>query len=110
MAGDCGSKKEKLANEKKDTIAIPVCVKKILDEAAKEIPPNLPLQVDEYSFRGKTVYLFTADCCDFYNIVYSDSCVQICAPGGGITGKGDGQCPDFVKEAKHIKLLWKKGE
>jgi len=108
MAGDCENKKEKLTNEKKDTTAIPVCVKKILDEAAKEIPANLPLQVDEYSFRGKTVFLFTADCCDFYNVVYSDSCVKICAPSGGITGKGDGQCPEFSKEARHVKLIWKK--
>ena len=111
MAGDCGNKKDKngdSVNPKEDTSAVPACVKKLLDDAAKDTPPTLPIQIDEYSYKGKRVYLVTADCCDFYNVVYDENCGRICAPSGGIAGTGDGQCPDFSKEAKHVRLVWKK--
>jgi len=32
----------------------------------------------------------------------------LCAPSGGITGKGDGKCPDFNEKAGEGKLIWKK--
>ena len=112
-ASECGKKKNetvvsatKIADASKDSI--PVCVKKIIDDANKETPPNPPLQVDEYLYNGKTVFLVTAPCCDFFNTVYDDSCKMICSPTGGITGQGDGKCKDFSTTAKHIKLIWKK--
>ena len=76
----------------------------------KEIPPNPPLQVDEYLYNGKKVFLFTAPCCDFFNMVYDDSCKAVCAPSGGITGKGDGKCEDFATTAKFVKSIWKNAE
>jgi hypothetical protein len=30
----------------------------------------------------------------------------ICQPDGGITGKGDGKCPDFDKNKTNEKLVW----
>lgn len=105
-ASECGKKKEKPIAE---TIAdsIPVCVRAMIDERQKEIPPNPPVQIDEYVYNGKTVYLFTAPCCDQFNVLYNDSCKMICSPSGGITGKGDGKCDDFSKTARHVKLIWK---
>lgn len=105
-ASECGKKK---ANSGGDVSrdSIPVCVRKILDEQNKEIPPNQPVQIDEYNYNGKTVYLFTAQCCDQYNVLYDDSCKMMCAPSGGIIGKGDGKCEGFTKEAKLIKTIWK---
>lgn len=105
-ASECGKKTNKTATEI-TTDSIPVCVQKIIDERNKEIPPNPPVQIDEYLYNGKTVFLFTAQCCDFYNTLYDDSCKMICSPTGGITGKGDGKCADFLKMAKHVKLIWK---
>lgn len=87
---------------------LPVCIRKMIDESNKEIPPNPPLQIDAYMYKGKKVYLFTMDCCDQFNMVYDDSCRSICAPSGGITGRGDGKCPDFDSTAKHLKMVWKK--
>lgn len=107
-ASECGKKKG--TDQKDDSVLIPECVQEMIDKAKNDTPPTTPLQVDEYAFNGKTVFLFTADCCDFYNVVYDAECKEICAPSGGITGKGDGMCPGFSKEAKHIKTLWKKEE
>ena len=77
-------------------------------EAIKKEPRwNPPAEVNEYSYEGKQVYLFTSNCCDQYNSLYDIDCNNICAPSGGFTGKGDGKCNDFLKVATHIKLIWK---
>ncbi len=96
-ASECG-------NHKKDPV--PACVQALIDKGTKE-PMDAPVQIDEYSYNGKKVYLFIAQCCDQYNMLYDDSCKAICAPSGGFTGRGDGKCKDFDSTAKHVKLIWK---
>jgi hypothetical protein len=107
---DCGNKVSSTAatnspEAMKDSV--PVCVRKLIDESKKDLPPNPPEQVDEYLYEGKKVFLFTAGCCDHFNVVYDESCKMICAPSGGITGKGDGNCTSFIAQAKYVKLVWK---
>ena len=108
---ECGKhKKNATAAQKnnepvKDTI--PACVRKLIDEGNKETPPSAPIQIDEYLFNNKKVFLLTAQCCDQFNMLYDDSCKAICAPSGGFTGRGDGKCTDFDKEAKYVKMIWK---
>ena len=86
---------------------IPVCIQTRIDSIRNEPRWNPPAQVDEYEYSGKTVYLFSSNCCDQYNIVLDANCQYICAPTGGITGKGDGQCADFTCTARHLRLVWK---
>ena len=105
-ASECGSKKNKVVNETV-TDSIPVCIRKMINERKKETPPDPAEQVDEYLYNGKTVFLFTAPCCDQWNELYDDSCKIICAPTGGITGRGDGKCKDFSETAVHVKVIWK---
>lgn len=64
--------------------------------------------IDAYTYNGKTVYLLTSECCDFYNILLDENCNVLCAPSGGITGKGDGGCADFFAKASFVKQIWKK--
>jgi hypothetical protein len=108
----CGSKKtgsgtNNYLSETGMKDSVPACVRKLIDDAGKEIPPNLPVQVDEYMYNGKKVFLFTAQCCDQFDVVYDESCKRICAPSGGITGKGDMTCNDFLEKAKFVKPVWK---
>lgn len=108
-ASKCGEHKKENAGQENTEAAkdsIPACVQKLIDAGSKEIP-DAPLQVDEYLYKNKKVFLLTAQCCDQFNILYDDSCKAICAPSGGFTGRGDGKCTDFDSTAKHIKLLWK---
>lgn len=88
--------------------AIPACLQEQINEIEKKTFPNPPVQIDEYEYQGKKVFLFTADCCDQYNTLYNSDCKSICAPSGGFTGRGDGKCSDFDSTAKHVKLVWKK--
>ncbi len=86
---------------------IPACVAKKIEEIKSQQKWNPPAEVNEYEFEGRTVYLFSSDCCDQYNMLYDKDCNPICAPSGGITGKGDMKCPEFGEKAKHIRLVWK---
>jgi hypothetical protein len=94
--------KEAVAEQVKDSI--PVCIRDMIRGDKKE---ERPVQADEYLYKGKKVYLFTYGCCDNYNMLYDDSCKNICAASGGFSGKGDGKCPDFSTTAKYIKQIWK---
>jgi len=91
----------------KDSNTVPVCVQHKIDSIKKEPRWNPPAQVDEYVYNDKHVFLFSADCCDFFNMLYDSSCKNICAPSGGITGRGDGKCAAFSKTARYVKLVWK---
>ena len=93
---------------KKETDAlIPVCIQEKIDQIKKEPRWNPPAEVYEYSYNGKMVFYFTSNCCDQFNIVYDEKCNYICAPDGGISGKGDMKCSDFAKNATKVKLVWK---
>lgn len=110
---ECGKKKNKTSGALQQNViqdTIPACVRQMIDSALKEEPAVSIRQVDEYFYKGKTVYLVISPCCDNYNMLYDTACKPICAPTGGITGRGDGNCADFSKEARHIKLIWKQPE
>lgn len=86
---------------------IPSCIQQKIDSIKTQPRWNPPAEVNEYNYNGKRVFLFSSDCCDFYNTLLDTVCNYICAPNGGLTGKGDGKCPDFDQTAKHIRLVWK---
>lgn len=109
-ASECGKKKNKTdadGQQNAMTDSIPSCMQQIIDAALKEEPSTAIRQIDEYLYKEKTVYLVIAPCCDQYNMLYDTDCQPLCAPSGGFTGRGDGNCADFSNAAKHIKLIWK---
>src|SRR6476620_5038808 len=69
--------------------ALPACIQQKIEAIKKEPKWNPPAEVNEYNYKGKRVYYFSSNCCDQYNIVLDEQCNQICAPSGGLTGKGD---------------------
>ncbi len=85
----------------------PDCIQQKINEIKKQPKWNPPAQVNAYLYKGKTVYLFSSDCCDQFNALVDSACNYICAPSGGLTGKGDRKCTDFSAEAKLLKQVWK---
>lgn len=113
-ATECGKKKngDKVIDEKTQIVeatvdTLPACVQKLIDDGNKETPSSAPIEVEEYIYKGKKVYLTKSQCCDNYDLLYDENCKEICAPTGGFSGRGDGKCPDFIKEAKLIRSIWK---
>jgi hypothetical protein len=86
---------------------LPACIQEKIN-ALKEAPKsNPPAQVDAYLYHGEVVYGFNRPCCDQYYEVYDKDCNFICAPSGGITGKGDGKCANFYKDAELLQTIYK---
>jgi hypothetical protein len=85
------------------TVAYPACVQNVITNGSTDY-----VQISQYIYNNKTVYLFTADCCDRYNYLFDDQCNRLCAPTGGFSGKGDLQCPDFVQAAVFIRVVWQR--
>src|SRR5207249_5819354 len=67
-----------------------------------EHPPvsNPPAFIARYDYRGQTVYYVAPRCCDIRGVLYDSTGTVLCAPDGGIDGRGDGRCPDFLAERK----------
>jgi hypothetical protein len=86
---------------------IPTCVQKKINDIKAQPKWNPPATVTEYLYNGKTVFLFTSDCCDQYNVLYDNNCNYICAPSGGFTGQGDGKCKYFYTTATLVREVWK---
>ena len=94
-------------SKKAATAIVPVCIQQKIDAIRQQPKGNPAAEVYEYRYNGATVYYFSGSCCDQYNTVYDSSCRYVCAPSGGITGKGDRKCADFDSVAKRVRLVWK---
>ncbi|MBA2687537.1 MAG: hypothetical protein H0U64_05510 [Gemmatimonadaceae bacterium] len=68
---------------------------------------NPAASITRYTYRGTVVYYLAAHCCDIRSKLYDTSGAVVCEPDGGITGKGDGKCEDFLAIRSDEKLVWK---
>lgn len=93
--------------QKKTSETIPSWLENKIEALASEPVQNPPASVYEYIHRGQVVYYFPAPCCDQFSMLFDKKGVLLCHPDGGITGKGDGECPDFIHTRSNEKLIWK---
>ena len=89
-----------------DVTARPPWLKQRIAAVLAERKRNPITRILRYDYDGKIVYYISAPCCDQYSDVFDTKGKLICHPDGGITGKGDGQCPDFEKRKSNEKLVW----
>lgn len=88
-----------------DGMNIPSCIENKIAEIKTNEVTNPPTQVWKWVVDDQTYYYITSDCCDQYNFLYSENCDIVCAPDGGITGNGDGNCPEFTTTIEKT-LIW----
>src|SRR5690349_3674772 len=50
-------------------------------------------------YAGEPVYLIPSPCCDKFDYLYDSRGFIVCAPSGGFTGRGDGNCPEGIGAA-----------
>jgi hypothetical protein len=67
---------------------------------------NPPQSIWRYAYRGQPVYYVPAQCCDQSSTLYDANGNVLCAPDGGLTGRGDGKCADFEAKRTGEKLIW----
>lgn len=83
----------------------PSCIEDKIIEFKKNEVQNPPAQIWKWEDNGTSYFYVTSNCCDQYNYLYDENCNVVCAPDGGFTGNGDGNCPEFSSSI--IKtLVW----
>jgi hypothetical protein len=78
----------------------------LIQQLRQEKAANPPAKIFRYTYRNKVVYYLTSRCCDIPGKVYDIAGNVLCEPDGGITGKGDGRCPDFFDERTDEIIIW----
>lgn len=91
----------------KTDASVPNCITEKINAILKKQKGSGPGFVNEYIYENKRVFHFAPYCCDAYGEVVDENCNFICAPDGGITGKGDGRCVYFFQTATFVKEVWK---
>lgn len=69
-------------------------------------PMNPPVSIYRYAYLGEMVYWRSGYCCDIPSVLYDANGNYICAPGGGIHGTGDENCPNWRDYATDETLIW----
>lgn len=78
----------------------------LIQQLQEEKPANPPAKIYRYTYHDQEVYYLTSRCCDVPSKLYDMYGNVLCQPDSGITGKGDGRCPDFFEQRKHETLIW----
>lgn len=86
--------------ENNDSSSFPDCL------MGNHVSRERPLEIWEWKYPEKTFYYLVSSCCDQFNQLFTENCEYVCSPDGGITGQGDGNCPDLSGEVTK-RLLWK---
>ena len=87
------------------SVKAPLCIEDMIKTIQAEDVQNPPAQVWRWQVDGQTYFYITSNCCDQFNYLFDSQCIMVCAPDGGITGAGDGNCPDLNSQIEKI-LVW----
>jgi len=71
-------------------------------------PGPVPNEIWRYRFEEETVYYFPPMPYDIPSMLVSADGDFICSPDGGLTGAGDGKCPNFFEQRRSGKIVWRK--
>ena len=85
----------------------PVWVDQLIKQFEGEPVGNPPQSIWRYKYNGQVVYYVPAQCCDMYSTLYDAAGAVVCAPDGGIDGRGDLRCADFGSQRTDEALIWK---
>jgi hypothetical protein len=101
-----GCEKEGVWAKEPTTKGSPPCIERKIQEMANAPVANPPARVYSYRYKGQTVYYIPAKCCDIPSLLVDAQCNTICSPDGGLSGQGDGRCPDFFNSRTEETLIW----
>ena len=96
-----------LACSRETQVEHPAWINKLIKQLESEPVGNPPSSIWRYDYNGQVVYFIPAQCCDIPSTVYDADGNILCAPDGGITGEGDGRCPDFFSTRSDEQQIWK---
>ena len=86
---------------------VPNWVTSLAQQLAAEPVRNPPALIARYEYQGRVVYYVPPRCCDVWSDLYEADGRLSCHPDGGLTGGGDGRCPDFLAQRKNELIIWR---
>jgi hypothetical protein len=86
---------------------LPAFVNELIDQMETDPLANPPASIWRFQYQGRTVYYVPPSCCDVPSSLYDTDGRLVCGPDGGLTGDGDGKCPDFFIKRSDERLLWR---
>jgi hypothetical protein len=60
--------------------------------------------------KGEIYFYVPPYCCDFYGELYDDQCNLVCYPDGGLSGQGNGICPEYLILKEEVIWQDKRGQ
>jgi hypothetical protein len=84
----------------------PEWVDQLIEQFGREPVGNPPQSIWRYEYNDQVVYYVPAQCCDMFSTLYDADGEVLCAPDGGLDGRGDGQCVDFRSQRTGETLIW----
>lgn len=86
---------------------LPAWLRDLISELESQPVANPPLWIARYDYLDQTVYYLPPRCCDVPSVLYDVEGTVLCSPDGGISGGGDGRCPDFFDERENEVIVWR---
>lgn len=84
----------------------PAVVDRLIAQQQAEERRNPPGSVWQYRYGDRVVFYVPPACCDIPGELYDSDGKLLCLPDGGITGNGDGRCPDFFEVRTDERHIW----
>ncbi|MGD9563227.1 MAG: hypothetical protein AB7F88_13575 [Pyrinomonadaceae bacterium] len=85
---------------------LPPFVDRLIAQFQVEPERDPPGSIWRYHYKGKEVFYVPPYCCDEPSALYDSDGNFICSPDGGLTGTGDGKCPDFFDVRTDERRVW----
>jgi hypothetical protein len=85
---------------------LPPFVLQLIERHESAPTANPPASIWRYQYKGRVVFYVPPSCCDVPSELYDLEGNLICGPDGGLTGKGDGKCPDFFEQRQEEFRVW----
>src|SRR5690349_6125847 len=73
----------------------PAWLRQLIAEQRAQPVANPPAYISRQVYEQGVFYYLPARCCDIWSELYDEEGELVCHPDGGITGGGDGQCPEL---------------
>lgn len=78
----------------------------LVDQMEGQPPANPPAFIAKYEYQGMDVYYLPPSCCDVPSALFDEEGTVLCSPDGGLSGHGDGRCPDFFETRQNQRTVW----
>jgi uncharacterized protein DUF6970 len=89
-----------------DDVPLPGWLTAMIDQFEDPSLANPPAFIARYTYQNQVVYYVAPRCCDIWSTLYTSTGAVLCAPDGGLSGEGDGRCPDFAARRRDELIVW----